>query len=65
MLAWLARNWRKIALIAVGAAAALAGERTLYKTTGLDKIAPVIINSIPCTPGEVSPGCPPPSQPAP
>lgn len=54
---WLARHWRKIVLLALGAAGAIAGERTL-----VHRYAPVaeqVVQQIPCTPGEAD--CPSPS----
>lgn len=56
MKTWFARNWRRLALLIAGAAGALTAEHTVYKRTGLDQVVPVIINSIPPTPGEAPAG---------
>ena len=51
-MTWLKRNWRRLVLVAVGAASALAAEHTVFKRTGLDQLIPAVVNAIPCTPGE-------------
>lgn len=61
MLSWLTKNWRRLVLVALGAGAALAGEHTVYRQ--LYPVATTVVNSIPCTPGEVGPNCPPPVKP--
>lgn len=51
---WLQRNWRKVVLIILGAAAGIAGDRTIVR-----EVAPVVsevVRAMPCTPGEAD--CP-------
>jgi len=54
-MSWLKKHWRKLLLLALGAAGALTGEHTIYKKY-VDPVAIPIVNQIPCTPGEVD--CP-------
>lgn len=54
MSAWFARHWRKLVLVALSAAAGIAGDRTLVRTYA--PVAVEVVHAIPCTPGEAD--CP-------
>jgi hypothetical protein len=52
---WLARHWRKLVLIALGAAGAVASKDTIVARYAAP--AAQVVKAIPCTPGEAD--CPP------
>jgi hypothetical protein len=60
---FLARNWRTVVLAIIVAVAAVFGGNAMVKTFA--PIATDVVNTIPCTPGEVSAKCPAPAVLAP